>query len=946
MKRLILFFALSFISFGAKSTDLLGGEITWKCVVESGVSKYKFKLIIYANCGLSTTTSGDFLYLSVCNTNTNISQFYNNATMPGTSENIVNSNGKILVKKISTTKVIPNCSYPTLTTFTCAETGSFSYTKVLYESAAIDFHGINPPQVNNPIIFNFNTPGRYFATNSNAIVNHLVIAAKMYPYFNKESVVANSIQQCFDSSPDFSESPIPYIYSNGLDYTINNSGFDIDNDDLSHGFSNPIVSIVNNSGAHTCPEYLVDVDVWNNYPSYNKDNPFGLSTSDFHLDSITGEYTFKTSILGEYVMVPTITSFKNGQKVAEVSRDFIWNLFVDGTTSNINRAPIIMKPFVNTVGAKVSIKNIVAGESINIPIVIRDSIVGGGISPHEVQFTVNGIAMGVANADTVLGCPFPNCAVLSKKKQPTPYSQVNNPIPELMQNTSVQLNGYGYNLGAAYGLMSPDTVWLYWKTDFSNLNLSGGVAKHKQYNFSITAKDNFCVPKSSSSIFSVNVVSPNFIKSPKITCIDFIASANSIEVNWEPTFGDISTFVRYDIYRNKTLLHSSTNAKLIKFIDNSSGANIDSTYYVRAINTYGFMDKVEPVKRLQLLSHSDDSLCVGMPANIVIDTIMGGRKPYAGIHILGDDGLNISVTPDVKNISYAFSTTGMKKYTIVITDSAGCIFEKYDSLFVRKLPTAKIVSDLACKSSIVNFTLAEHLNSDLDSIWWRGDYDSNTQSYLFDRQGKATDFTIMNPKWIFSSNNGIGKFPVSARLKNIYGCINYVYDTVQIGLPSIDLLDPSVCCNPLDTITFTTKYLNKPYTSINWIDNSSGTILLSGVDKFPVSLLSGRTSINLKVQLEDAKGCEAEQVKNYILMTGIVGNKSSSISIHPNPTTSKFIITGLPENEVNDIFIFDVLGKQVLSHKVQGKAEIDLNGLSTGVYFLRVGETVRSIIKN
>lgn len=72
----------------------------------------------------------------------------------------------------------------------------------------------------------------------------------------------------------------------------------------------------------------------------------------------------------------------------------------------------------------------------------------------------------------------------------------------------------------------------------------------------------------------------------------------------------------------------------------------------------------------------------------------------------------------------------------------------------------------------------------------------------------------------------------------------------------------------------------------------------------------------------------------------------SNLSIHPNPTTGIITIMGLPENETYDLFIFDLLGKQVFSQKVQGTTEVDLSNLNKGVYLLRVGASISKVIKN
>jgi hypothetical protein len=75
-------------------------------------------------------------------------------------------------------------------------------------------------------------------------------------------------------------------------------------------------------------------------------------------------------------------------------------------------------------------------------------------------------------------------------------------------------------------------------------------------------------------------------------------------------------------------------------------------------------------------------------------------------------------------------------------------------------------------------------------------------------------------------------------------------------------------------------------------------------------------------------------------------DKKIEFSIHPNPTSNTIKISGLLENDLNNLLIFDLLGNIVLSQKVNGTLEIDLKGLSKGIYFVNIGSTTKKLIKN
>ncbi len=65
----------------------------------------------------------------------------------------------------------------------------------------------------------------------------------------------------------------------------------------------------------------------------------------------------------------------------------------------------------------------------------------------------------------------------------------------------------------------------------------------------------------------------------------------------------------------------------------------------------------------------------------------------------------------------------------------------------------------------------------------------------------------------------------------------------------------------------------------------------------------------------------------------------SSITVYPNPTTGKFIVTS--SNKINSIEIYNILGVQIYplqSIKKQMSNEIDLSGFPKGMYFVKIND--------
>lgn len=257
----------------------------------------------------------------------------------------------------------------------------------------------------------------------------------------------------------------------------------------------------------------------------------------------------------------------------------------------------------------------------------------------------------------------------------------------------------------------------------------------------------------------------------------------------------------------------------------------------------------------------------------------------------------------------------------------------------------EIQSDEACPGAIINFHLINKSVTPLDSIWWRGDYDVTTNHYLFEKSGLVSERNNLNPIWIFSSHNGIGKFPISIEVKNVLGFYRTYYDTVETGEPWINIInDPATCCGLNDTIKVDVRFLTKPYNTLQWIDNTTGA-LLSFQEKFPVSLLAGRTSIDLKVRIEDSKGCKAEVTKFFNLTTPVSASKRDRLIISPNPTSNNIFVSGLSETDDNLAILYNVQGKVIMNFKAENNVPIDLSSFDNGVYLLKVGQVVKRVAK-
>ena len=940
------------------ASHLAGGEITWKCVMEGGKSKYVFRMVIYRDCTGIPGPAGT-QQVNIDNLNGKLSSALNGTRI---ADSVTINLNFIYQRDIS-----PSCSFGTSGPLDCAAEDNGAIEKFYYESLPIDFSGVLPPtDPNTPFVFSWSTccrnGGIVNIKNGNSGGESMYLVAKMYPYYPNGSTTAAPVNQCFDNSPEFTEPPAAILYTTGLDFVFNNNANDADLDNLYYDFADPVVNLGEVLAGTWDPSAW-----WTNYPYYNSTNPFGLLPSQYSFNNFTGEFSFKPLQAGSFVTAFKVSAYKCDQKVAEIFRDFQSKVLTPDVNQNTNRFPTVRPPFKKADGTPTIEFSVVAGKDMLVPIVIRDSTAGGlGISAQTLELSVNGIAMGAANRDTTAGCPFPPCAILTRNKFNYDFrNPIVNPPPTIIQNIPGEVFGYGYNLGASYGAFTQDTVWMYWPTSCSNLNKKDNCngLESSRYNFVVTAKDNFCrVPGKTIRTFSINVLPPDFYLSPPIRCITYDQVIGQVKMDWGISPGDTNTFVRYEVFRNNTRIATITNRKIYTYTDFSAGASPDSTYYVRAINLCGVEDEVSPVKPIKLEANffrsnqarlvwnhprtpnlktapfynvyrsktenpflwekiidadgdstnssaidnfdlcgdttyykvelydslgctsvstidtifhptliatvKADTVCLNTPTKFILENLTGGIAPYRTVRWVGDEGFSAG---NEDTVLYTYPSFGMKYYTFSVIDAKGCRIDIRDSVYVRQLPDFVMLKDSACPNSIINMGVKINSPIPIDSIFWKGDYDPVADSFLFVREGNIGDPFFSSPKWIFhGSSAGVGKFPVSLTLKDIYGCTTTIIDTIKTGEPIIDIIsDPSICYDTKkDSIKIIPRYLTKPYNTVQWVDNNTGQVLFQandGKDAMPLSVVAGRRYLSLRVTIEDAKGCRGEAIQNFTL---------------------------------------------------------------------------------
>ncbi len=320
-------------------------------------------------------------------------------------------------------------------------------------------------------------------------------------------------------------------------------------------------------------------------------------------------------------------------------------------------------------------------------------------------------------------------------------------------------------------------------------------------------------------------------------------------------------------------------------------------------------------------------------------------------------------TPNIVNSSAFFSQNFIcakdspYRYTFIAFDD-DCIKKDTAYLFLE----IHVLPEIVLKETICGVMVDSLSTLHGNIIYWER-LNTTDASYLVYRKNKLTgEYDYIGN----TTTNAFGDANVNTSLQNeMYKIVavntcgtksdssesikSLLLNTTYLGVSGVQLNWDGYNGTSMDSFIVWRKYNNASFIRIATLSNSISTYT-------DFSFVLGN-AVTYMVQLDRKLNCVVPSntifgnfpmISNQskLFFSSINNVNPNLISIYPNPVTSKFIITGLPENEVNDIFIFDVLGKQVYSQKVHETAEIDLTGLSKGVYFVRIGETTRKLIKN
>lgn len=321
---------------------------------------------------------------------------------------------------------------------------------------------------------------------------------------------------------------------------------------------------------------------------------------------------------------------------------------------------------------------------------------------------------------------------------------------------------------------------------------------------------------------------------------------------------------------------------------------------------------------------SDGKIFSFNPANNTYTTVFNFLGPLGGdpfgklIHSTTGKLYGMTIGKGINNVGVIFSFNP-------VNNSYSKLFD-FDSTSSGRNPWGSIV---------------EANNGKLYGMTWRGGV--NNKGVLFSLDTINNSYSV-----VFNFDSINGEFPVGNLMKanngKIYGMAtnggSYNYGTLYS-------FDPN---NNAFTLLFNFDYLNGAMPLGGLIQASNGKLYgmtAYGGNYSWGTVFSYDIASNVLLKIHDFDGTNGavpwEELVE-IIPTGIHEqfDKQYQYSIYPNPT-NKSLNFFLKNLEI--IIITDVFGKIILQKWTKGNVELDVSFLSSGIYFIRVGNEVNKFVK-
>ncbi len=530
VKKLVLSIFLLVFSINSFATHLMGGEITWDCL---GNGQYIFTMKVYRDCnGVAFNTVGQQL------------DVHNNPFVLSIQMSIL----------VSVTDISPKCNGLGPTIFCPPNNGmgggQGAVQEIILQSPPVTLPGTPPAQ---GWIFSWQNCCRnnmagggngnmLYNYNAGQVADGMALRAKMFNYQNKLA------DPCFDSSPMFAERPSPIICGSQY-YAYNHNAFDKELDSLRYYWDEPLNNYAGVWAAGNPPP----IAYW---PGYSMAVPLPSTLQNINnipavLDPVTGQISFTSYTIGNFVTVVRVDAYKCGTLVAQIFREIQVTILPCG----LNTAPDVLPPFQNAQGQYTDYCDTVnVGSLVTFDIKAVDLEWLPTGAKQTISLNASGGMFGAGFVNPNAGCLHPPCATL------------NAPPPNSGQDSIV--------------------TTFTWQVTCDHIALNEECpANLNTYTFNIETKDDYCpAPQQNITTICITVIPLPYMPSPDLRCVSVLPNGD-ITLTWITPPDPGNNFNSYHVYATTnpagpyTLIDSIFNYNQTSYTHVGAGGNAGTIYY-------------------------------------------------------------------------------------------------------------------------------------------------------------------------------------------------------------------------------------------------------------------------------------------------------------------------------------------------------------------------------
>jgi len=363
--------------------------------------------------------------------------------------------------------------------------------KFIYRSSPVTLTG-TPPSTGWAFTYDSFSRNWSLSNIDNPAAYGITLSAIMYP------VSGNSANPCNDSSPQFAQDPYMLLCA-GTDFQYNSNAYDPDNDSLVYSWGVPLDHFP--AGVFNPPTNPAPVPFVAGFLNTNPtpDTGFDPGNVPAQMNIENGDITFLSNTVGNFGVVQKIDSYRNGQIVSTINREF--QMIVIPCVGYVNTAPDITPPFSGNTSFDAEF---FAGDLVNFDIIISDLELLQDGTPQLVTLSPTGNYFGTNLTDPNNGCDYTPCATLDQA-----------PIIQGVQGLSTNFN---------------------WQTSCDHLLDADGVQQTEQiYEFVLNAQDDYCsVPGRTYETVRIKLKNKPVVNPVDLHCVDVLPNGD-VELTWTQT---------------------------------------------------------------------------------------------------------------------------------------------------------------------------------------------------------------------------------------------------------------------------------------------------------------------------------------------------------------------------------------------------------------------------